>query len=58
MAERSEAEIIESYPIGDQLNAWHDSFNSICVELSISASEAVQHVVNTGTNIAGQQGYY
>jgi len=48
MTEPSESEIIKSNPIGDGLNAFHKSFESIRAEQGISVPEAVQHVVNEG----------
>jgi hypothetical protein len=44
--------IIESHRIGDILNTFHKSFESICAEQGISVSEAVQHVASKGRNIA------
>jgi len=52
MAEASESEIITRHPIGDKLNAFYDSFNSICTELSIYASSsALPQVVNQSENL-------
>jgi len=46
------SQVIENNPTGEQLNTFHESIRLICANLGISASEAVQHVVNQGKNIA------
>jgi hypothetical protein len=49
MAIRSRSQIIQSKPIGDGLNGFRDSFNSICKELGISNSlKALDQMGNEG----------
>ncbi|OBT81185.1 hypothetical protein VE02_10127 [Pseudogymnoascus sp. 03VT05] len=43
------SEIIKSKPIGDGLNGFRDSFNSLCKELGISSSvDGLQHIRHDG----------
>jgi hypothetical protein len=39
---------IESYPIGDGLRVFRESFKLTCTELGISTSEALLRVANDG----------
>ena len=58
MASLSILEVIRSKPIGDGLNVFRDSFNSLCKDLGVSSSvDVLQHIAHEGTysglNIAG-----
>jgi hypothetical protein len=50
MANLSRAEVIKSKPIGDGLNVFRDSFNSLCKDLGLSSSvDGWQRIGHEGT---------